>query len=166
MQGRREQRTRGRRQIQRHRLVRSSCSGASERASGSSSSGAWGRRGRTRSMRKPELCLGFISSSCVHKDEQWPEPGVMAMARLSSSPPRRILLFILLVFLLAFVPFSAGQTVWKYLFSSWFSFFGFWFCFFGFLRRLFSLASGGWWHETTFRTSQRKREEVVRCGDF
>jgi hypothetical protein len=33
----------------------------------------------------------------------------MAMARLSSSPPRRILLFILLVFLLAFVPFSAGQ---------------------------------------------------------
>ncbi|CAK9227404.1 unnamed protein product [Sphagnum troendelagicum] len=60
-------------------------------------------------MRKPELCLGFISSSCVHKDEQWPEPGVMAMARLSSSPPRRILLFILLVFLLAFVPFSAGQ---------------------------------------------------------
>jgi len=80
-------------------------------------------------MRKPELCLGFISSSCVHKDEQWPEPGVMAMARLSSSPPRRILLFILLVFLLAFVPFSAGQMVWKYLFSSWFSFFGFWFCF-------------------------------------
>ncbi|CAK9228071.1 unnamed protein product [Sphagnum jensenii] len=60
-------------------------------------------------MRKPELCLGFISSSCVHKDEQWPEPGLMAMARLSSSPPRRILVFILLVFLLAFVPFSAGQ---------------------------------------------------------
>jgi hypothetical protein len=46
----------------------------------------------------------------VHKDEQWPEPGVMAMARLSSSPPRRILLLLLLlVFLLAFVPFSAGQ---------------------------------------------------------
>jgi putative Ca2+/H+ antiporter (TMEM165/GDT1 family) len=60
-------------------------------------------------MRKPELCLGFISSSCVHKDEQWPEPVVMAMARLCSSPPRRILVFILLVFLLAFVPFSAGQ---------------------------------------------------------
>jgi hypothetical protein len=81
-------------------------------------------------MRKPELCLGFISSSCVHKDEQWPEPGVMAMARLSSSPPRRIfLLLILLVFLLAFVPFAAGQMVWKYLFSSWFSFFGFGFVF-------------------------------------
>jgi hypothetical protein len=60
-------------------------------------------------MRKPELCLGFISSSCVHKDEQCPEPGMMAMARLSSSPPRRILLLTLLVFLLAFVPFSAGQ---------------------------------------------------------
>jgi hypothetical protein len=62
-------------------------------------------------MRKPELCLGFISSSCVHKDEQCPEPGMMAMARLSSSPPRRILLLTLLVFLLAFVPFSAGQMV-------------------------------------------------------
>ncbi len=111
---------------------------ALERASGSSSSGAWGRRGRRRSMRKPELCLGFISSSCVHKDEQCPEPGMMAMARLSSSPPRRILLLTLLVFLLAFVPFSAGQMVWNYLFSSWFSFFGFWFCFFGFWRDIFA----------------------------